>query len=238
MLKRASRDTAGCLMPRARVTLLATMIAAGLAAASFTASASAASEARQAADSVPGIPACRQASRRPRRRPSRRCPSPPARMAVPEQLLAHLRHRPAVGRREPVDRLPLRRPWPARQPGRDRRQRESVLAGASATAASPIPKGRPTTTARTSSARPSAIPAAPPTGASTGTRSPTANVPIAEWTFSTESATPAAGQRLAGERRRELAGHPVRADRLRPARASCLKPPPASRSPAPNCTPK
>ncbi len=56
MLKRASRDTAGCLMPRARVTLLATMIAAGLAAASFTASASAASEARRAADSVPGIP--------------------------------------------------------------------------------------------------------------------------------------------------------------------------------------
>ena len=44
------------------------------------------------------------------------------------------------------------------------------------------------------------------------------NVPIAEWTFSTESATPASRQRLAGKRRGELLGHPVRADRLRPAR--------------------
>ena len=115
-------------------------------------------------------------------------------MAVPEQLLPHLRHGAAVGRGEPVDRLPLRRPrrrWAAPW-GSCSRARSPT--SPRCTAASCYPEGPADNNGADIFRAAVGYRTTPPTGGWTGTRSPNADVPIAEWTFSTEGSTPAAGE--------------------------------------------
>ena len=115
-------------------------------------------------------------------------------MAVPERLLPHRGKRTARRRGEPVDRLPLRRPRPARQPGRDREVGPSLRPRPGARRLRRTPKGRPTTTAQTSSARRVGYAHNATYWRVDWNTLANADVPIAEWTFSTESATPAAGE--------------------------------------------
>ena len=65
-----------------------------------------------------------------------------------------------------------------------------------------------------------------------------ADVPIAEWTFSTEGSTPGGGRNVARQRRPEIGRDPVRADRLRAARAAAGSRRAALPWAPPNCTPK
>ena len=115
-------------------------------------------------------------------------------MAVPERLLPHGGTRSARRRGEPVDRLPLRRPRAAGQPGRDRESRPWSPTWPRSTAASCYPEGQADNNGAD-------IFRAGVGYAHNATywrvdwnTLANADVPIAEWTFSTESATPAAGE--------------------------------------------